>query len=125
MTTKQRSRIWRKSSFRFWSFWRTWSASEVSRVRMARSESSICDSTWVAIRSRSSRSESSSRRNSSLKWSAEPPGYVVLGPLVLRPVEELDRGTELDELAEALDGIHQHEGGVVGHPPCLLHVVGH
>src|SRR4029077_10605611 len=50
--------------------------------------------------------------------------HVVLGPAVTGPVEDLDGGPELDQLAAAVFGGHEHEGGEVGHPGGLLEVVG-
>src|SRR5215831_1428224 len=130
MTWKISSRSCRNSSLIAWSFIRTRSAPARSNCRSAVSASSICDSTRPAIRSSDSRSASSSRVNASLvtwetvAWvSAEPSSDVVLCALVLRPLEELHRWRELDQFAVAVLGVHEHEGRVVGHSACLLHVV--
>src|SRR4029079_16444325 len=50
--------------------------------------------------------------------SAEASGDVVLGAPVVRRGEHSAGGVELDQLAEI------HEGGEIGHPRRLLHVVG-
>src|SRR5215472_1917672 len=130
MTWKISSRSWRNSSLIDWSLIRTWSAPARSNCRSAVSASSICDSTSPAIRRIDSRSASSSLVNASLvtwetvAWvSAEPSSDVVLCALVLRPLEELHGRRELDHLAVAVLRVHQHEGGVVGDPARLLHVV--
>src|SRR5438034_10054240 len=132
MTWKTSSRSWRNSSLMAWSFMRTRSAAARSNERSAVSASSICDSTRPAIRRSDSLSSSSSLRNASRVTCATVPvvplaessGDVVLSSLVLRPLEELDRGSELDQLAVAVRGVHQHERRVVRHPRRLLHVVG-
>src|SRR4029077_6831902 len=54
---------------------------------------------------------------------AEPSGDVRLCPAVLRLVEEVARGRELDQLAIATLRVHEHERGEVGHTRGLLHVV--
>src|SRR5215469_13714030 len=130
MTWKISSRSCRNSSLIFWSFIRTRSAPPRSNWRSAVSASSICDSTSPAIRRIDSRNASSSLVNASLvtwetvAWvSAEPSSDVVLCALVLRPLEELHGRRELDDLAVAVLRVHQHEGGVVGDPARLLHVV--
>src|ERR1700719_1720138 len=126
MTMKTCSRIWRKSSFRYWSWLRIFSAAAPSRPRSASSAASIWDSTSVPIRTNDSRRLASSlsnvRRGNAL---AEPAGDVGLCPLVLRLVEQVGRRSELDELAVTTLGVHEHEGGEVRDARCLLHVVGH
>src|SRR5438309_290642 len=104
---------------------RTSSAASRSRLRSASSAEAICDSTMVAIRSNDSRRLASSVSNvMRVMGLAEAAGDVVLSPLVAGPVEELGGGGELDELAVSLLGVHEHEGGEVGHSRSLLHVVG-
>src|SRR6266853_1575596 len=125
MTMKTCSRIWRNSSFRYWSWLRTFSAALPSRRRSASSAASIWDSTSVPIRTNDSRRLASSlsnvRRGTAL---AEPSCDVRLCPLVLRLVEEVGRRGELDELAISTFRVHQHEGGEVRDACSLLHVVG-
>src|SRR5690242_14486093 len=124
MTMKTCSRIWRNSSLRYWSCVRTFSADPPSRRRRASSAASICDSTSVPIRTSDSRRLASSLSNVSLGMRlAEPSCDVRLSSLVLRLVEEVGGGRELDELAVAALGVHEHEGGEVGDPRRLLHVV--
>src|SRR5438309_54298 len=114
MTMKTCSRIWRNSSFRYWSWLRTFSAAAPSRLRSASSAASICDSTKVPIRTSDSRRLASSFWNASLGIRLpEPPGDVGLCALVLRRVEEVRCRRELDELSVAALGIHEHERGEV------------
>src|ERR1700680_3026353 len=112
MTMKTCSRIWRKSSFKYWSWLRTFSAAAPSRRRSASSAASICDSTSVPIRTSDSRRLASSlsnvRRGIVL---SEPACDVGLCPLILRLVEEVGRRGELDQLSVPALGIHEHEGG--------------
>src|ERR1700694_1008791 len=126
MTMKTCSRIWRKSSFKYWSWLRTFSAAAPSRRRSASSAASIWDSTSVPMRTNDSRRLASSlsnvRRGTAL---TEPTSDVSLCPLVLRLVEQVGGRRELDELAIATLRVHQHESGVVGDARRLLHVVGH
>src|SRR5229473_5406469 len=126
MTMNTCSRIWRKSSFRYWSWLRTFSAAAPSRRRSASSAASICDSTSVPIRTNDSRRLASSlskvRRGTVL---AEPAGDVGLCPLVLRLVEQVCRRSELDQLAIPAFWIHEHKGREVRDARSLLHVVGH
>src|SRR6202165_2904613 len=126
MTMKTCSRIWRKSSLRYWSSLRTFSASPPSRRRNAWSAASICDSTSVPIRTNDSRRLASSLSNviRGTDQLAEAAGDVGLCPRVLRLVEEVGCRRELDELAVAPVGVHQHEGGEVRDARGLLHVVG-
>src|SRR5512137_1330981 len=108
---------------------RTWRAGFSSRSLSPRTARSICSSARQAIRtSFSLRALSSSSKGRSVMGivvppgsgpgSAEPPGDVVLGQLVRRVGEDLFRPVELDKLSK------HHEGGVVGDPGRLLHVVG-
>src|ERR1700730_5098823 len=125
MTMKTCSRILRKSSFRYWSEVRTFSAAAPSRRRSASRAASIWDSTSVPIRTNDSRRLASSFSNVSRgTLLAEPSGDVGLCPAVLRLVEQVTRGRELDEVAVAVLWIHEHERGEVGHARSLLHVVG-
>src|SRR6266851_1750582 len=127
MTMKTCSRIWRKSSLRYWSWVRTFSAALPSRLRRASSEASIWDSTSVPIRTNNSRRLASSRSKVSrgIQSLTEPAGDVGLSPLVLGLVEEVGGGRELDQLPVALLGLHEHEGGEIRHARGLLHVVSH
>src|SRR6266581_2292159 len=125
MTMKICSRICLKSSFRYWSWLRTFSAADPSRLLSASSDASICDSTSAPMRTIDSRRLASSLSNVSRgKCLPEPPGDVSLCALVLRPVEEIRGGSELDQLAEPSLDVHEHEGGEVRHARRLLHVVG-
>src|SRR5579864_6708818 len=130
MTMRTCSRICRKSSFRYWSWLRTFSAASLSRRRSASSAPSICDSTSVPMRTSDSRRLASSLSNvrrgiqmvSSL---TEATGDICLGPLVARLVEQVGGGRELDQLTVAVLGVHQHESREVRHAGSLLHVVRH
>src|SRR5919109_5360390 len=109
------SRIWRKSSFRYWSWVRTFSAAAPSRRRRASSAASIWDSTSVPIRTTASRRLASSLSNVSLgKPLSEPAGDVSLCPLVLWVVEEVGGRGELDELTVTAFRVHEHESSEVG-----------
>src|SRR5256885_553450 len=66
MTMKTCSRICRNSSFRYWSWVRTFSAALPSRRRSASRAASICDSTSVPIRTRASRRLASRQRGGGL-----------------------------------------------------------
>src|ERR1700736_2224987 len=126
MTMKICSRICLKSSLRYWSCERTFSAAGPSRLRRASREASICDSTSVPIRTTVSRRLASSLSNVRRGMSAlaEPAGDVRLCPRIVRCVEEIGRGGELDELSVAALRVHQNEGGEGGDACRLLHVVG-
>ena len=50
--------------------------------------------------------------------SPEPAAHIILGALVLRAGEDRAGLAELHQFAQV------HEGGVIGHPGRLLHVVG-
>src|SRR5215469_1420688 len=122
---------------------RTLSAPARSKERRAVRASSIWDSTRPAIRSSDSRRSSSSlvkacrtlctlepeptavdesRTSGRLSKS---PCDVVLGSLVPGPPEQVDRGSELHQLAVSVLGVHQHERRVIGYSRGLLHVVSH
>src|SRR5215467_4198232 len=113
---------------------RTLSAPARSNVRSAVRASSIWDSTRPAMRSSDSRRSSSSRVKACRTlctlepWAAavdesrtsadrlsKSPCDVVLGSLVPGSPEEVEGGSELQKLAVALLGIHQHERRVVGY----------
>src|SRR5260370_6673716 len=125
MTMKICSRICLKSSLRYWSCERTFSADAPSRRRSASREASICASTTVPMRTTDSRRLASSlsnvRRGMSLL--AEAPCDVRLCPWVPRGVEEVGRRGELDQLAVASLRVHEHESREVGDTRGLLHVV--
>src|SRR5450759_182829 len=126
MTMKTCSRIWRESSLRYWSWVRTFSAAPPSRRRRASRAASICDSTSVPMRTSASRRLAScfSKVSRGTRPLSEPAGDVGLCALVLGLVEQVGRGRELDQLAIAVVGVHEHEGGEVRHAGRLLHVVG-
>src|ERR1700730_11838790 len=126
MTMKTCSRIWRKSSLRYWSCVRTFSAAPPSRRRRASRADSICDSTRVPIRTSDSRRLASSFSKVSLgtRSLSEPAGDVCLGTAVLWAVEQVGRRCELDQLAISVVGVHEHERSELGHAGRLLHVVG-
>src|SRR2546425_720764 len=121
------SRSWRNSSLMVWSLCRTSSAPSRSSVRSAASALSIWSSTSEAMRSTDSLRSCSSLSKVCLVVTRlpEPAGDVVLGPLVLRPLEDLGGRPELDQFAVALLRVHEHERGEVCDPSCLLHVVRH
>src|SRR4030081_665052 len=125
MTMKTCSRIWRKSSLRYWAWLPTFSSAPPSRRRRASRAASICDSTSVPMRTSDSRRLASSfSKVSRGKLSLpEPAGDVSLGAAVPRLVEQIRRGCELDQLAISVVGVHQHEGCEVRHAGRLLHVV--
>src|SRR5260370_6441998 len=124
MTMKTCSRIWRKSSLRYWSWVRTFSAALPSRRRSASRAASICDSTRVPILTNDSRRLASSLSKVSLGIClAEPARDVSLSALVLGLVEEVSRRRKLDQLPVAVFRVHEHEGGEVRDACGLLHVV--
>src|SRR4030081_1300679 len=126
MTMKTCSRIWRKSSLRYWAWLPTFSSAPPSRRRRASRAASICDSTSVPMRTSDSRRLASSfSKVSRGKLSLpEPAGDVSLGAAVPRLVEQIRRGCELDQLAVSVVGVHEHEGCEVRHAGRLLHGVG-
>src|SRR5260370_7691876 len=125
MTMKICSRICLKSSLRYWSCERTFSAAGPSRRRSASSEASICASTTVPIRTTDSRRLASSLSNVRRgNWLAEASGDVGLSSRVARRVEQVGGGGELDQLAVPPLWVHEHESGEVRDPRRLLHVVG-
>src|SRR5919198_1199550 len=136
MIMKARSRSCWWSSLMGWSWAMTSRASPLSRSVSARIESAIACSTMLPRRSTPDLSPPSSCS----KWErtalilpgfctmggrlAESPGDVILSTRVFRAVEDLVRGSELDQLAGP-PLVHQHEGGEVRYAGGLLHVVGH
>src|SRR5260370_453320 len=101
MTMKICSRICLKSSLRYWSCERTFSAAGPSRRRSASSEASICASTTVPMRTTDSRSLASSLSNVRRgNWLAEASGDVGLSSRVARRVEQVGAGAEGDVVAD-------------------------
>src|SRR5713226_5838348 len=125
MTMKICSRICLKSSFRYWSCDRTFSADAPSRRRSASREASICAPTTGPMRTSDALRLASSLANvrRGMSCLAEAPGDVSLCPRVPRCVEEIGRGGELDQLAVPPLGVHEHESSEVGDARGLLHVV--
>src|SRR5260370_14891550 len=125
MSMKICSRICLKSSLRYWSCERTFSAEAPSRRRSASREASICASTTVPMRTTDSRRLASSLSNVRRGMSAlaEAPGDVSLCPWVPRCVEEVGCGGKLDQLSVTSLRGHEHESREVGDASGLLHVV--
>src|SRR5260370_29841687 len=114
MTMKICSRICLKSSLRYWSCERTFSAAGPSRRRSASSEASICASTTVPMRTTDSRRLASSLSNVRRgNWLAEASGDVGLSSRVARRVEQVGGGGGLDQLAVPALCVPDHHGGQV------------
>src|ERR1700730_3967521 len=104
-------------------------ASTLLRSTRARMDSAIACSTMLPMRTTPDFSSASSwskrvRVVATRLFLPEAAGNVILGPAVLRSIEDVVGGAELDHLAGAAF-VHQHEGGEVGDAGRLLHVVRH